>query len=154
MSPSIVPAVVVGVAILALAIAVLVALALDRPDPAETALAYEEAWDRLDFDLLWRLSGPSLRDGRSRAEFIADKGERFAGRTDLAGLVVRVEVQDLDVIRTSARATTRLALRDGGEVHNQIGLRRTGNRWAVIAYRLGEPRGRAPSVGRGDAVSG
>ena len=41
------------------------------PGPADVAVAYETAWDKLDFDLLFDLSGEELRDGLHRAEFIA-----------------------------------------------------------------------------------
>lgn len=137
MEPSITPAVVVAALLLGLGVAVLVGLAIDRPDPAETAVAYEGAWDRLDFDLLWRLSGPELRDGRPRAEFVAAKGELYRERADVAGLVERVRVDRLDVAGRHARAVTRLQLADGTEFHNEMRLRREANRWLVTAYRLG-----------------
>ena len=137
MEPSIVPAIVVGVLILALGVAVLIALALDRPDPAETAVAYEEAWDRLDFDLLWRLSSSELRDGRARQAFVADKGAQYRERVDLAGLIDRVEVETIDTVGQYARAETHLHLRNGEEFRNEMRLRREGNRWSVVAYRLG-----------------
>ena len=43
------------------------------PSPADTAVAYEHAWDRLDFSTLWNLSGPNLRDGRTRDQYVRDK---------------------------------------------------------------------------------
>lgn len=135
--PAVWPAIVVGALVLLLGVAVLVALGIERPDPAETAAAYEEAWDRLDFDLLFRLSAPELRDGRERGEFVAAKGELYRERADLAGLVRRVEVERLDVARRHARAVTRLRLRDGGEFCNEMRLRRDATRWTVVSYRLG-----------------
>ena len=44
-----------------------------EPGPAavDVALAYERAWDELDFNLLYDLSGPGLRDGLRRDQFIA-----------------------------------------------------------------------------------
>ena len=131
------PAIIVGVLVLALGVAVLIALALDRPDPAETAVAYEEAWDRLDFDLLWRLSSSELRDGRARQAFVADKGAQYRERVDLAGLIDRVEVETLDTVGQYARAQTHLHLRNGEEFRNEMRLRREGNRWSVVAYRVG-----------------
>lgn len=140
MDPSVVPAVVVGVLVLAAGVLVLVALAVDRADPAETAVAYEQAWDRLDFDLLWRLSGPELRAGRSREEFAAEKEALYRQRADLAALVGGVRVEQLETAGRRARAVTVLELRDGGRFRNEIRMTREGGRWQVDAYRLG-PRG-------------
>ena len=56
--------IVVLVLVVALAIALVVAVAKDPgPPPIEIALAYEHAWDLLDFDVVYRLSGPELHDG-------------------------------------------------------------------------------------------
>ncbi len=49
------------------------------PGPADTAVAYEHAWDRLDFATLWNLSGPNLRDGRTRDQFVRDKLAAYQG---------------------------------------------------------------------------
>lgn len=137
MEPALWPAVVLAATVVALAVAVLWALAVERPDPAETALAYEEAWDRHDFDLLWRLSGPELRDGRSRDGFVAAKGELYRERADLSRLVERVEIRAVESAGRLARIGTRLGLRDGAFFDNEMLLRREGNRWAVVGYRLG-----------------
>lgn len=135
MEPSIVPAVVVAVLVVVLGAAVLVALALDRPDPTETAVAYERAWDRLDFETLWRLSAPELRDGRTREEFVAAKRDRYRERADLAGLVRRVTVEAQQTAGRLAVVRTRLEM-DGGRVfRNQLRLRRESGRWSVVAYR-------------------
>ena len=54
---------IVGTIILVLMIAVVVAIARDRgPGPGDVAVAYELAWDRLDFESLFTLSG----DGAAR----------------------------------------------------------------------------------------
>jgi hypothetical protein len=136
--PSIVPGVVAAVLILALAAVVLVVLALDRgPDPAETAATYEEAWDRLDFALLWRLSGPGMRDGRNQEDFVAAKREAYQDRTDLGGLVEHVSIERLDRAGGRARAVTRLRLRGGGDVTNEVRLGRHDGQWKVDDYRLG-----------------
>lgn len=139
MEPSVIPAVVVAAVVVAAGVAVLVALALDRPDPSETALAYEEAWDRLDFDVLWRLSSPELRDGRDRDAFVAAKGELYRARADLAGLVERVTVEQVETAGRLAAAVTRAELTDGSVLRNRMRLRRVGNRWQVVSYRLGPP---------------
>lgn len=136
MDPSLVPAVIVAVLVIGFGVAVLVALALERPDPAETAVAYEEAWDRLDFDTIWRLSAHELRDERTRDDFIADKQRRYQERGDLAGVLERVQVETLDTAGPHARAVTRLILRNGDQYRNELRLRREGNRWAVVQYRI------------------
>lgn len=137
--PSIVPAVVVGVLVVGFGVAVLAALALDRPDPAEAAVAYELAWDDLDFDRLWALSTPELRGTGDRAAFLAAKGALYRERADLAGLVEAVRVVDERVAGARARVVTRTELHDGTALHNEIGLRRLHGRWAVDRYRLGDP---------------
>lgn len=131
------PAVVVAVLVVGLGVAVLVALALDRPDPAETAVAYERAWDRLDFDMVWRLSALELRDGRSRDEFVAAKGARYGERADLAGLVERVTVEAQRTAGRLAVVRTRLELEGGRVFRNQLRLRRESGRWSVVSYRFG-----------------
>lgn len=138
--PSLVPAVIVGLVIVAFGVVVLVALATERPDPAEAVVAYEGAWDRLDFELIWRLSAPELREGRSAREFVAAKRALYEARSHLAGLVDRVVVEQLDTAGRRARAITRLELRGGGEFRNEIRLRREGGRWLVDGYRLGPRR--------------
>ena len=116
-----------------------VALARD-PGPSldETALAYEHAWDRLDFDTLWLLSGPELRDGRSRQDYVEAKRRAYAGRADLAGLAQRIGVDDVTKGAGSASVTTRVELRDGSVVHDAVLLGRRRNRWEVAGYVLSE----------------
>lgn len=151
MNPSLAPAIVVCVLVVAFGIAVLMALAIERPDPAETVVAYEEAWDRLDFETLWRLSAAELRDGRSRQEFTADKGQRYQARADLAGLASRVRVETLEVAGAYARAVTRVHLRNGEEFRHDVRLRRDGNRWAVVQYRIRSAD--SPTMGGGANAS-
>lgn len=150
--PSLIPVVVVAAATLALSVAVLVVLALERGDPAEVAVAYELAWDRLDFDLLWRLSAPELRDGRDRAAYTAAKREAY-GEGAERGLVRRAGVERLDRVGRRARAVTRLELGDGSVVRDELRLRRHQGRWAVESYRMGDGEGSRPA-GRGDASGG
>ena len=52
------------------------------PGPADVAIAYEGAWDHLDFDLLYDLSGDELRDGLRRDRFIAAKKAAYSGAGD------------------------------------------------------------------------
>src|SRR5262249_9158408 len=41
------------------------------PSAADVAVAYERAWDDLDFSLVYDLSGPEMRDGMHRDRFVA-----------------------------------------------------------------------------------
>ena len=70
----------IAIAVIALVLALVVAVGLEPgPSPGDVAVSYELAWDRLDFDALWALSGDELRDGRSRGDFMNDKREAYAG---------------------------------------------------------------------------
>ena len=72
---------VVGGIILLLCVALVIAVARDPgPRPDEVAFAYELAWDRLDFDSLWTLSGTELHDGLDRKSFISAKHAAYVGR--------------------------------------------------------------------------
>jgi hypothetical protein len=135
--PSIVPVLVlVGVA-LTLFVVLLVGIARGgSPPPGEVAVAYELAWDRFEFDVVWDLSGPLMRDGRSRAEFAADKGAAYAAHPELRGLVEAVAVRHVEVDDDRARVTTALALRDGGELVDDLLLRRDDGTWRVEGYHL------------------
>lgn len=139
LEPTIIPAVAVAVVVVAFSVIVLVALATQRPDPAETAMVYEQAWDDLDFELLWQLSSEEMREGRSEAEFVDAKREAYRQRTDLTRLVERVTVERLTADRDRARALTRLELRDGTSFHNEVRMVYREGRWLVDRYRLGPP---------------
>ena len=113
------------------------------PGPADTAVAYEHAWDRFDFATIWNLSGPNLRDGRTRDQFVRDKVAAYEheGRR-LAGLVRSVYPQKVDVNGPVARVLARLELHSGEAVVDEMLLERIGPAWHVTAYRLstGDPR--------------
>ena len=113
------------------------------PGPADTAVAYEHAWDQLDFATLWNLSGPSLRDGRTRDQFVRDKAAAYQGEGHgLAGLVRSVEPERVDVNGPVARVLARLQLHTGEAVVDELLLERIGPAWHVTAYHLasGHPR--------------
>ena len=138
-SPTIVPLVVVGILILALGVFLLVALTLQKTAaPEEVAVAYELAWDRLDFERLWELSGDGLRDGRTREAFLADKRAAYAGGAlgGLTNLVRRAIVESLEVVKGHAIARTELELADGTTFRNELYLKRHGGNWLVEVYRL------------------
>jgi hypothetical protein len=135
---------VVGVAVLFLVIALVVAVAREQgPPPGDVALAYELAWDRLDFEALWNLSGDELRDGLGRKDFVVAKRAAYRAQPRLGNLAEDVSVREVAVKGESAVARTDVALREGGSVTNRIELARRASHWVVVAYRM-EP-GRAPS---------
>ena len=142
-------AAVVAFVVIALVLALVVVVGLEPgPDPGEVAVSYELAWDRLDFDTLWSLSGIELRDGRSRHDFMADKREAYAGQRELAGLAREVKLDE--VLRGSelAAVRTRVLLRDGTAVRNQVQLALREGTWKVIGYHLEPEAGNsaAPST--------
>lgn len=109
--------------------------------PAETAIAYEEAWDRLDFETIYDLSGTELRDGFDRAAFVASKRELYARLPERDRLVQRVEIDEAPVNGSPALAegsvslVTRLTTIDG-VLRNELVLARRGGGWCVVAYAL------------------
>lgn len=113
------------------------------PGPADTAVAYEHAWDRLDFATLWNLSGPNLRDGRTRDQFVRDKAAAYRQEgPGLAGLVRSVQPEKVDVNGPVARVLARLELHSGESVIDEMLLERIGPAWQVTAYHIstGNPR--------------
>jgi hypothetical protein len=113
------------------------------PNPADTAVAYEHAWDRLDFATLWNLSGPNLRDGRTRDQFVRDKAAAYQHEAHgLAGLVESVHPEKIDVNGPVARVLARLELHSGESVVDEMLLERIGPAWHVTAYHIstGDPR--------------
>lgn len=128
---------VVGVIILVLILAVVVAVARDRgPGPGDTAVAYELAWDRLDFESLFTLSGSELRDGLDRHGFVAAKRAAYEDQHRLGGLVDRAGIDQAVSVGDSAVVLTRVELGDHTVVHNRVELARRNGRWQVVAYRL------------------
>ncbi len=116
--------VVVLALVLGLVIAVVVGVAKDPgPTPLETALGYEHAWDGLDFDVVYRLSGPELHEGLAKADFIAAKQAAYPGGeygNQVEEAVAEAESRQGD----SAAVLTRLTRRDGTVVHNEVRLER------------------------------
>ena len=140
----------IAIVVIALAIALVVVIALDPgPAPSDVAVAYEEAWDRLDFEALWTLSGDELRDSRSRHEFLAAKREAYESQRSLTSLAREVEVEEELVGSELAVVRTRLQLHDGATVCNEVELALREGTWKVTGYRL-QPAGpgRTPSPQR------
>lgn len=143
-SPTIVPILLFLVFTLVICTWLVVAVAKAvAPNAADTAVAYEYAWDRLDFATLWNLSGPNLRDGRTRDQFVRDKLAAYrAEGGGLAGLVRSVKPERVDVNGPVARVLARLELHSGERVVDELLLERIGPAWHVTAYHLssGDPR--------------
>ncbi len=129
--------VVVLVLVVALAVAFVVAVAKDSgPSPIEIALAYEHAWDLLDFDVIYKLSGRELRDGLNRADFIATKRAAYANGSALRHLVEHTAAEAELREGGAATVVTCLTLRDGSEVHHEVRMLRRSRTWEVVAYEL------------------
>jgi len=127
----------VAVTVFAVVIALIVLFARDRgPEPADIAVSYELAWDRLDFDTLWSLSGDELRDGLDKRRYLAVKSAAYAGRTDLGGLATRVDVDEATVGIGHAVVRTRVTLRGGESIHNDVALTKRNSAWVVTGYEL------------------
>lgn len=148
--PTLLPIILLTVFTIGMSIWLMVAVAKSGgPNPADTAVAYEHAWDRLDFATLWSLSGPNLRDGRTRDQFVRDKQAAYEGEVQgLSGLVRAVAPEQVEVNGPVARVLARLHLHTGETVVDEMLLERIGPAWHVTAYHLatGHPRtGIAPA---------
>jgi hypothetical protein len=106
----------------------------DGPQPADVALAYEMAWDRLDFDTLFDLSGPELRDGAKRQGFVATKRAAYEG-VKRGRLAARIAVENVQQAPDTALVVTNVATTTG-DVHNNVLMERRAGRWYVVAYSL------------------
>ena len=141
-----VTAIIAGVVVV-LCLALVVAVARDPgPPPGDVAVAYELAWDRLDFDTLWTLSGKELRDNRSQAEFVDAKRSAYDRAPGLAGLAQHVSIEEVAAGADLAVARTRVELTDGTVVRNELRLARRDGRWQVVAYELRESSDSRPSL--------
>ena len=125
-------------ALAVLLVALVLAVAFERgPTPLDVALAYELAWDRLDFTSLWTLSSAEQRDGRDRHDFVADKEDAYRDQRRLRAVVDHVEIEGVAKRGQSvASVLTRLDLRDGPSVRNEIRMERIHGAWRVSSYEL------------------
>ena len=128
---------IVAVVIFVLVITLIVIFAREPgPTPTEIVIAYELAWDRLDFDTLWTLAGPELRDGLDKREYLAAKTRAYKGRHELRNLAERVDIDDAEIGIGYAHVRTRVTLRDGAVVRNDVMLTKRSASWAVTGYQL------------------
>ena len=105
------------------------------PAPVDVAIAYERAWDELDFNLLYDLSGPGLRDGLRRDQFIAAKRAAYARPESRKRIGADITVETSVAGHQSALVVTRVVA-DGSPVRNNVMLEHTANGWLVIGYSL------------------
>jgi hypothetical protein len=129
---------------LAIAIGVVVALlvfmwvAVARepgPGAPDVALAYERAWDELDFGLIYDLSGRELRDGLRRDQFVAAKRAAYANAHADRRLGATITVDTFVAGHQTALVVTRVET-DGGAVRNNVMLEHSANGWVVVGYTL------------------
>jgi hypothetical protein len=108
-----------------------------EPGPAavDVAIAYERAWDELDFNLLYDLSGPGLRDGLRRDQFIAAKRAAYARPESRTRIGADITVETSVAGHQSALVVTRVVA-GGSPVRNNVMLEHTANGWLVIGYSL------------------
>jgi hypothetical protein len=104
------------------------------PPPADVAIAYERAWDHLDFSMLFDLSGAELRDGMRRDAFIAAKRAAYA-REERHQLGATIEIDAAVNGNDTALVVTRVSTA-GSSVRNNVLLERRGGSWAVVGYNL------------------
>jgi hypothetical protein len=129
-------AVVLGIIAL-LIIGVIVIASMERgPSTGDLALAYEHAWDRLDFETIWALSSIELRDGLDRRQFARTKRAAFSSADHPADLVASAAVSDIAEAGDVAAAITELVLRDGSTVHHEVRMAKRMGRWEVTGYTL------------------
>jgi hypothetical protein len=105
------------------------------PAPVDVAIAYERAWDELDFNLLYDLSGPGLRDGLRRDQFIAAKRAAYARPESRTRIGADISVETSVAGHQSALVVTRVVA-DGSPVRNNVMLEHTANGWLVVGYSL------------------
>ena len=110
------------------------------PSAPDVAIGYERAWDELNFGLLWDLSGPELREGLRRDQFIAAKRQAYANEAH-GRVAERIEVDTFVEGSASALVVTRVT-GEGTSVRNDVLLERRANGWTVVGYSL-RPAGAA-----------
>ena len=114
---------------------VLFAIAHEKgPNAPDVAIGYEHAWDELNFGLLWDLSGPELREGLRRDQFIAAKRQAYANEAR-GPVAERIEV-DTFVEGTASALVVTCVTAEGASVRNDVLLERRANGWTVVGYSL------------------
>ena len=104
------------------------------PSAPDVAIGYERAWDELNFGLLWDLSGPELREGLRRDQFIDAKLRAYANEAH-GPVADRIEVDTFVEGSKSALVVTSVT-GEGATVRNDVLLERRANGWTVVGYSL------------------
>jgi hypothetical protein len=105
------------------------------PGAADVAIAYERAWDDLDFGLLYELSGEELRDGMRRDRFVAAKRTAYANTGARGRLDADIEVEATVAGNQTALVVTRIAS-NGETMRNNVVLEKRSNGWVVVGYSI------------------
>jgi hypothetical protein len=106
------------------------------PGAADVAIAYERAWDDLDFALLYELSGEEMRDGMRRDRFVAAKRAAYANdRPARLRLGADVSVEATVAGNQTALIVTRVASHDD-TIRNNVVLEKRSNGWVVVGYSI------------------
>lgn len=128
---------IVAVVIFVLLVALVIAVARDPGPPVEdVAVAYEQAWDRLDFEALYALSGDELRDGMNRRDFVAAKRAAYHRQAGLTQLAAKVSVEGIEGGKHVAAVRTRVDAHEGAVTHNDVRLAHRAGKWLVVGYQL------------------
>jgi len=106
------------------------------PGPSDVAIAYERAWNDLDFNLLYDLSGEEMRDGLRRERFVRAKQSalgdaRTRGKHPRAAVTVETTIAG----HQTALVVTSVTSGDA-HVHNNVVLEKRANGWVVVGYTL------------------
>ena len=104
------------------------------PRAPDVAIGYEHAWDELNFGLLWDLSGPELREGMRRDQFIAAKRAAYANES--RGRVAESIEVDTFVEGNQSALVVTCVRTQGSSVRNDVLLERRANGWTVVGYSL------------------
>ncbi len=132
-------AVAIGLVVVALLVMWIAVAREPGPSAAETAVAYEHAWQRLDYGSLYDLSGDELRDRLDRRAFVASKRASIAphGPSPEAATDSTIEVVSDEAVRDAAFVVTNVTVADAA-VRNDVTLVRRDGRWYVVAYGLAD----------------
>jgi hypothetical protein len=105
------------------------------PAAADVAIAYERAWDELDFPLLYELSGEEMRDGMRRDRFVATKRAAYANVGARDRLDAGISVEATVAGHQTALIVTRVE-HSGDAIRNNVVLEKRSNGWVVVGYSL------------------
>jgi hypothetical protein len=111
----------------------------EPPAPEDVAIAYEMAWDRLDFSLMFDVCGSELREGMRRDGFIQMKRKAYGDHpAHRIGAQIEVETSVLgdDTALVITRVSTPESSVPNSWVRNNVLLEKRGGSWAVVGYNL------------------